>query len=79
MVTVDGRIFTGLLTNEAGNSITLVGPQGKRYNLLRAELERLQSTGKSMMPNGLEQLLPEPQDLADLIAYVAKISASNEQ
>ncbi|MDP6557274.1 MAG: HEAT repeat domain-containing protein [Pirellulaceae bacterium] len=79
VVTVDGRIFTGLLTNEAGNSITLVGPQGKRHNLLRAELERLQSTGKSMMPNGLEQLLPEPQDLADLIAYVAKISASNEQ
>ncbi len=38
--------------------------------LLRAELEELTGTGKSLMPEGLEKDLSR-QDLADLIAYLA--------
>jgi hypothetical protein len=36
---------------------------------LRSDLEALASTGKSLMPEGLEKDLPR-QDLADLIAYL---------
>lgn len=68
-VTDDGRVFTGMLASETGSSITLVNQGNKRTTILRNRLEALQSTGKSLMPEGLEREL-SPQDLADLIAYI---------
>jgi putative heme-binding domain-containing protein len=70
-VTTDGRSLTGILETETGNSITLLGEQAKRQTILRADLELLRSSGKSLMPDGLERDL-SPQDLADLIAVVAR-------
>jgi putative membrane-bound dehydrogenase-like protein len=67
--TRDGRVYTGVLASETGNSITLVGPDGKTQVIPRAELEELVSTGKSAMPEGLEKDL-QPQDLADLFEYL---------
>jgi putative heme-binding domain-containing protein len=69
-LTKNGRTFTGILASESATSITLRGLEGKEQVLLRSELEELQSSGKSMMPEGLEKDLSK-QDLADLIAYVA--------
>ncbi len=68
-VTKQGRVFTGVLAEESGSSLTLVGPTGQRQVILRANLEELSSTGKSAMPDGLEKDL-KPQDVADLIAYL---------
>jgi hypothetical protein len=59
------------LPSETGNAITLVDQQGKRHVLLRSELAELKSTGKSLMPDGLETEIPDPQDLADLLAYLS--------
>jgi putative membrane-bound dehydrogenase-like protein len=67
--TKDGRSFTGVLANETGNSITLVEPEGKKRVILRKDLDELTSSGKSVMPEGLEKDL-KMQDLADLIAFV---------
>jgi putative membrane-bound dehydrogenase-like protein len=68
-VTRDGTVFSGVLVEESGNSITLVSPAGERHVILRANLEELASNGKSPMPEGLEKDL-KPQDVADLIAFV---------
>ncbi|HLJ96920.1 MAG TPA: PVC-type heme-binding CxxCH protein, partial [Gemmataceae bacterium] len=68
-VTKAGRTFTGILASETATGITLRGQEGKEQVLLRSELEELQSTGKSLMPEGLEKDLSK-QDLADLIAYL---------
>ncbi|MGV3609207.1 MAG: PVC-type heme-binding CxxCH protein [Planctomycetaceae bacterium] len=70
-VTVDGRSLSGILATETGVSVTLLAADGKRYDILRSDIETLQSTGKSLMPDGLEKDL-SPQDLADLIAFVAQ-------
>jgi putative membrane-bound dehydrogenase-like protein len=67
--TKDGRSLTGVLAEETSNSITLVGADGKRQTLLRADLESLSSTGLSAMPEGLEKEL-RPQDVADVIAFL---------
>ncbi len=69
-VTQDGRSFTGVLTAETSTAVTLVGPEGKEQVLLRRDLEELQNTGKSFMPEGLEQEIPV-QAMADLLAYLA--------
>ncbi len=68
-VTEDGLTHTGILASETGNNITLVGQEGKQQVILRSELESLTSSGKSLMPEGVEKDL-SPQDLADVIAYV---------
>jgi putative membrane-bound dehydrogenase-like protein len=68
-VTRSGRTFTGLLASESATSITLRAQEGKEQVLLRSELDEFQSTGKSLMPEGLEKELSK-QDVADLIAYL---------
>jgi len=68
-LTRDGQTLTGLLAGENATSLVLRGPEGKEQVILRTEIEELQSTGRSLMPEGLEKDL-KPQDLADLIAYL---------
>ena len=68
-VTKRGQTLTGLIANESATSITLVGADGKRYELLRSTIDELASTGKSLMPEGLEKDI-SPEAMADLIAYI---------
>jgi putative heme-binding domain-containing protein len=68
-VTKNGLTLTGVLASETGNSITLLGPDGKQQVILRTDLEELVSSNKSAMPEGLEKDL-QPQDLADLFAFI---------
>ncbi|WP_153558020.1 PVC-type heme-binding CxxCH protein [Roseimaritima sediminicola] len=70
-VTLDGIIYTGVLTSESDHSVTLAASDGKTHELLRSELEMLQSSGESMMPVGLEEGLSVEQ-VASLIHYVVK-------
>ncbi len=67
--TKGGRTFGGVLAAETGNSITLVGSDGKKVVLLRSDLDELSSSGKSAMPEGLEKEI-KPRDMADLIAHL---------
>jgi putative heme-binding domain-containing protein len=71
-VTEDGITHTGRLVSETANSIVLEGPEKKRAEILYNELDLLRSTGKSLMPEGLEKEVNE-QQLADLIAYVSEV------
>ena len=64
-----GLRLTGIIASESGNRLTLVGTDGKPQTVLRSDLENLSSTGKSLMPEGLETDLP-PQAMADVLAYI---------
>jgi putative heme-binding domain-containing protein len=65
----DDSEFTGVITSETGNSVTLTAASDLKKTLLRSELKELKSTGKSLMPEGLENALT-PQSAADLIAFL---------
>ena len=71
-LTTEGITHTGQLVNESANAITLEAAEAKRVELLRTDIEEFRSTGKSLMPEGLEKELSD-QDLADVIAYVGEI------
>jgi putative heme-binding domain-containing protein len=71
VVTKDGRALTGLLATETASSITLLAALGKTETVLRSDIEELQSTGKSLMPDGLEKELT-PEDVRDVIAFVTE-------
>jgi putative membrane-bound dehydrogenase-like protein len=68
-VTKSGRIVTGILSSESAASVTFRNQDGKEQTLLRSELEDLKSSGKSLMPEGLEKDLSR-QDLADVILFL---------
>jgi len=68
-ITKDGRTLNGMIASETSTSVMLVGVDGKSHALLRNQIDELTSTGKSMMPEGLEKDLP-PQEMADLIAFL---------
>src|SRR5262249_484871 len=69
-VTKDGRQHNGILVGETANSITLREQDGKEAVILRTDLEALEGTGKSLMPEGLEKDI-DKQEMADLIAYLS--------
>lgn len=73
-VTDDGRIHTGILVSEQSNSITLKGQKGKLQRILRTQLEELQNTGKSLMPEGLEREI-SLESMADLLVFIQEHSA----
>ena len=58
-----------MLSTETGSSITLLAAEGKSESVLRTDIEELRSTGKSLMPDGVEKDLTH-QDIADVIDYV---------
>jgi putative membrane-bound dehydrogenase-like protein len=68
----NGRTLTGLLAGETANSITLRGQESKEQNILRSQIEELTSTGRSLMPEGMEKDLTKPM-LADLLAYLTAL------
>jgi putative heme-binding domain-containing protein len=65
-----GETFSGVLTGETGNSVTLVAAGGIPKTILRADLKRLVASPLSVMPEGLEAGRT-PQDFADLFAFLA--------
>lgn len=64
-----GKVHTGIITSETATSITIKQPEAKVLEILRSDIDELQSTGISLMPVGLEKSVPL-QDMADLISYI---------
>ena len=77
-VTVSGLSHNGMLAEETGSSITLKAQENKQTVILRSELDELLSTGKSLMPDGLEKDV-SAQDLADMMTYIAATGPSRRK
>jgi putative membrane-bound dehydrogenase-like protein len=70
--TTGGRSFSGMIAAETATSVTLRRAEKAEDVILRTQIESITDTGKSLMPDGLEQQLKK-QDLADLISYLRSI------
>lgn len=68
--TKDLSTFSGILTEESATGLTLTGANGQSQQVLRSDITAIRATNRSIMPEGLEEGLA-PQDLADLLAFVA--------
>jgi putative heme-binding domain-containing protein len=66
--TKDDRVITGIITAQDGNALTIV-TANDTILLPRAEVQAIQKSSLSMMPEGLAQALSETE-LRDLIAYL---------
>lgn len=69
VTTEDGRIFDGVLAAETATSVTLRKEEGKEETILRKDIDEMEASSISMMPEDLEKQV-QPKDVADLIAYL---------
>ncbi len=69
VATRDGRLWTGLVKGETGETITLVDAEAREHVLRKAEVEGRKESDASVMPEGLASRLSREQ-FADLIAYL---------
>ena len=65
----DGRVLNGMVKAETVRTLTLQ-TQTEAVNLDRSEIERLQPSASSLMPDGLLDPL-KPDEIRDLIAYLS--------
>jgi putative membrane-bound dehydrogenase-like protein len=68
--TTDGRVLTGLLAEDSPQRIALKVQGGKLEIIPRADLDEMQVSPVSLMPEDLEKQL-SPQELADLFSFLA--------
>ena len=68
----DGRVLTGMIASETASSVTLRRAEKAEDTLLRSQIDDIQATAKSLMPEGLEMQL-SPQELYDVIAYLLQV------
>ena len=69
VVTVDGRIFNGLMVSETADAVVLRQAEGKQQIIARSEIDELRASGKSLMPEGVEKDVTV-QQMADLLTYL---------
>ena len=71
-ITSDGRSISGMIAAENAASLTLRRAENAIDTVLRVDLDQLQSTGLSIMPEGMEETV-DPQAMADVIAYLMQV------
>jgi putative heme-binding domain-containing protein len=69
VITRDGRVLTGLLSEDSPQRVILKMPGDKQEVIAREEIEESVRSSLSLMPEGLEKQL-QPQELADLFAFL---------
>jgi putative membrane-bound dehydrogenase-like protein len=65
----DGRVVTGMIAGETDAGLTLRRAEKQEEAILRSEIEEITSSGKSLMPDGMEQKI-SLEEMADLITYL---------
>jgi putative heme-binding domain-containing protein len=66
-----GAQVFGIVTAESAGSIKLKGLDGQEVTVLRADVASLESSGRSLMPLGLESAMSR-QEIADVIEFVRR-------
>jgi len=65
----DGRVLTGLVVANSAQEITIVDAKNQRSTVSRGEIEQIQPSSQSLMPERLLETLA-PQELRDLFRYL---------
>lgn len=69
LVLADGRVVTGLVRREEGESLVLADNAGKEFSVLKEEIEERATSPLSLMPANFGEAIP-PEQFADLMAYL---------
>jgi putative membrane-bound dehydrogenase-like protein len=71
VVTIDGIAYSGIIESESATEVLLRGLDGTTKAIPRVDIESIESTGLSYMPEGLEKMI-SVAEMADLLAYLMR-------
>ncbi len=71
VLTADGIVINGLLASETKTSIELIDSEAKKHVVLREDIQNLQASSKSLMPDGFEKQV-KPEELANLLEFLTQ-------
>ncbi|MDA1164497.1 MAG: sulfatase-like hydrolase/transferase [Planctomycetota bacterium] len=71
VVTIDGKLFNGLIVSESDEAVVLRMAEGKQQTIGRGEIEVMRASTVSLMPEGVEKDVT-PQNMADLLEFLKK-------
>ncbi len=71
VITASGQVFSGVVLGQSDHSVQLGLTDGRRIELLRKDLETIQDSGVSIMPEGFENKLT-PAQMASIIAMLRR-------
>jgi putative heme-binding domain-containing protein len=69
VATTDGRILSGLLSEDGRDRVVLRLQGGKLETIPRAQIDEMKTSAVSLMPDDVEKQLA-PQEIADLFAFL---------
>ena len=69
VVTTEGVVKTGIIAAETATAITFRQAEGRQETVPRDEIETMESTGKSLMPEGMETKIT-PAEMRDLMWFL---------
>ena len=69
----DGKILNGIIASQTPGSITLKREKNATVVILRKDIDEIKSSGKSLMPEGLEKNINH-QQMTDLLSFLLKIN-----
>ena len=72
VLTLNGRVFSGILVSESSDAIQLQQASGELIRILQSDIERVDLGGVSIMPAGLDQSLTEGE-LTDIVNYLQSL------
>jgi putative membrane-bound dehydrogenase-like protein len=75
VATSDGQVISGVVAGETPTAVTLRGSENKTVTVLRVDIEDIHSTGKSLMPEGLEKVI-DKKSMVNLIGFLQQAAAS---
>jgi mono/diheme cytochrome c family protein len=71
LTTADGKVIDGILLNEDGYSIQMMGSDQRLRSFDRAKLRRVRVESKSLMPTDYDKRLA-PEEFKDLLAFLTR-------
>jgi putative membrane-bound dehydrogenase-like protein len=69
-----GRSYAGKIVGETATSVTLTSGKGVEETVLRANIEEMTSSGKSLMPEGFEKTV-SIDEMTDLISFLTGLES----
>jgi putative membrane-bound dehydrogenase-like protein len=76
VVDKQGRSFSGLVAAQTATSVTLKKEKDESVTILRRDIEEMATSGKSLMPEGLEKSIGV-QEMANLLAYLREAATGD--
>jgi uncharacterized protein len=71
VLTTEGQTINGLLASETKTAIEVIDTEAKRHIVLRENIENLQASPKSLMPEGFEKQV-KLEEIRDLLEFLTQ-------